>query len=100
MYIGRQRPLLAFGPVPNLITVHGVGLAPSVCHLAPMAHIKLPMTCPNCQAKGYVTWQAEGLDRARWELLETSPGFHEEPSRAVRGRSVIVCNACDEILPD
>jgi hypothetical protein len=76
------------------------GLTPALLRLSPMAHIKLPITCVNCQSKGHVTWQAEGLDRTGWEVLETSQGFHEEPSRGVRGRSAIVCNACDEIQPD
>lgn len=65
-----------------------------------MALLKLPIACPHCKAAGYTVWQGDGLDRARWLPVEISHGFHEEVFRTVTGKSVIVCNTCDEILPD
>ena len=65
-----------------------------------MHDLKIEFACPNCGADGHAVWRAEGLDRARWELISTSSGFHSAPDRSVTGKSVIVCNACDEIQPD
>jgi hypothetical protein len=66
---------------------------------SPVADLKIPVTCANCKAEGYTIWSAESLDRAGWELVETSQGFHEERARTISGKSVIVCDACDEIQP-
>lgn len=62
----------------------------------------LLLTCPNCGARGNVTWKEAGAQRRRWsdrDAVTISDGFHLASDRTSSGDTVIVCNVCDQILP-
>ena len=61
-------------------------------------------TCSNCGAQGAAVWE-EAIDRDRprgleRRLVSVHGTFHAEGGRTQSGDPLIVCNACDEILPD
>ena len=63
----------------------------------------LPLTCPHCGAEGAVAWEentqmsAQGLQRS---LVSVQGAFHAEAGRSNSGDPLIVCNSCDQIMPD
>jgi hypothetical protein len=62
----------------------------------------IAVACPNCDGRGAAIWEESG-DPARGlarRLISLQGAFHRETGRTGSGDPVIVCNACDEILPD
>jgi len=61
----------------------------------------LPLKCPHCGQPGEAEWEeTAGGDRGRdggRKLIALSTLFHIEAGRLPE--PIIVCNACDEILP-
>ena len=54
------------------------------------------LKCHSCNARGVITWQAEG-DEAPKTLVSVAGQFHVETGRTKPGGKVIVCSQCDEI---
>ena len=60
------------------------------------ARTTLPIACSDCGQQGTIVWEASETAR---RLVEVSSGFHPETGRTSSGEVLIVCDACDMILP-
>lgn len=72
--------------------------------MEPRQTFSIALLCFNCGNDGTALWEEAGrFDRARGaerRLLSLTGKFHAESGRTNSGDPVIVCNECDEILPD
>jgi uncharacterized protein YbaR (Trm112 family) len=56
------------------------------------------LTCPECKARGAMTWERDAGDRDSYSsLVRLSGGFHIEEGRTSPVSKTIVCTQCDEI---
>jgi hypothetical protein len=59
--------------------------------------IAVVVLCPYCKLTGRVDYAVVRESRAP-EPVFAAGGFHLEPGRGPHGKSLVVCDACDEIL--
>ncbi|HVO95389.1 MAG TPA: hypothetical protein VMT22_21210, partial [Terriglobales bacterium] len=56
------------------------------------------LTCPQCKARGALTWENAAGERDSYSnLVRVSGGFHIETGRTSAADQTIVCTQCDEI---
>jgi hypothetical protein len=63
----------------------------------------LTLDCPHCGQMGAAVWEENSRiskDGPQRELIALEGEFHVEAGRTQSGDPLIVCNRCDEILPD
>jgi hypothetical protein len=63
----------------------------------------LDLSCPHCGARGAVVWEenSKAVPKGPQRRLVFIDGkFHQEAGRSNSGDPLIICDVCDQILPD
>ncbi len=76
--------------------------------MRPMGHatqiFSVTLSCPRCREMGQVVWEeTASMERAqgsRRRMIALHGNFHKTEERGNSGDPLIVCNACDQIMPD
>jgi uncharacterized protein YbaR (Trm112 family) len=67
-------------------------------HMSANQFLSSLLTCPQCKARGALTWEKAKGDLDEYSsLVRISGGFHIEEERTTAISKTIVCTQCDEI---
>lgn len=71
---------------------------------AERGHFTLSIRCQTCGMVGFVTWEEatpqERVRGADHEMIAITNGFRREVGRTALGSPRIVCDHCEDIVPD